>query len=135
MHGNRTRSVMDASGHKGMEDTTAQSSGAKKKARQLHLKKNAALSGHTGPVYRVLFSPDGGLMASGSFDHTVRIWNWSQYWEVRRAVGEATEDVLLTKSSLCVFGRMNLSCLTSPGGVMENVYAHLITPLRDMPAA
>jgi len=33
------------------------------------------LKGHTGAVYAVRYSPNGRLLASGSFDHTVRCWN------------------------------------------------------------
>ena len=33
------------------------------------------LSGHEGPVSSMAFAPDGGVLASGSWDHTVRIWN------------------------------------------------------------
>ncbi|KAI8981083.1 WD40-repeat-containing domain protein [Pilobolus umbonatus] len=33
------------------------------------------LKGHTGAVYTVEFSPNGSLLASGSFDQTVRIWD------------------------------------------------------------
>jgi WD40 repeat protein len=32
------------------------------------------LAGHTGYVYSVAFSPDGGLLASGSYDGTVILW-------------------------------------------------------------
>jgi WD40 repeat protein len=33
------------------------------------------LEGHTGTVYSVAFSSDGSRIVSGSYDHTVRIWD------------------------------------------------------------
>ncbi len=33
------------------------------------------LTGHTGNVPRVAFSPDGHTLATGSFDNTVRLWD------------------------------------------------------------
>ena len=33
------------------------------------------LNGHSGAVYAVRFSPTGRLLASGSFDHTTRLWS------------------------------------------------------------
>lgn len=33
------------------------------------------LAGHEGPVSTLAFAPNGGIVISGSWDHTVRIWN------------------------------------------------------------
>lgn len=35
---------------------------------------SSTLSGHTGAVYSIAFSPNGRLLASGSFDKSVRCW-------------------------------------------------------------
>lgn len=39
-----------------------------------HLAPSATLSGHAGAVYTVAFAPSGRLLASGSFDKSVRCW-------------------------------------------------------------
>jgi WD40 repeat protein len=38
---------------------------------------DARLTGHTGPIYAVGFSPDGDTLATGSTDTTVRLWDVS----------------------------------------------------------
>ncbi|RME60296.1 MAG: hypothetical protein D6790_09525, partial [Caldilineae bacterium] len=35
----------------------------------------APLTGHAGPIHDCVFSPDGGLLATASFDGSVRLWN------------------------------------------------------------
>jgi WD40 repeat protein len=35
------------------------------------------LRGHTGDVLSVVFSPDGNLLASGSADWTIKLWDIS----------------------------------------------------------
>ncbi|MER3441876.1 MAG: hypothetical protein C4296_10990 [Gemmataceae bacterium] len=46
-----------------------------------------ALAGHTHYVLSVAFSPDGGYLASGSFDKTVRVWQVATGQHVRTLQG------------------------------------------------
>jgi len=41
------------------------------------------LTGHTGDVRSVAFSPDGTRVVSGSYDNLVKIWNVETGVEVR----------------------------------------------------
>jgi WD40 repeat protein len=50
------------------------------------------LSGHTGSVYSVAFSPDGRLLASGSSDETIKLWDVATGREVRTLSGH-TDNV------------------------------------------
>lgn len=50
------------------------------------------LKGHTGFVFAVAFAPDGRLLASGSQDHTVRIWD-AQTGQTLRTLAEHTDEV------------------------------------------
>ena len=48
-------------------------------------------TGHTRPVNSVAFSPDGGTIASGSSDNTIRLWNAVTGAQVHTLKGHTTE--------------------------------------------
>jgi Tol biopolymer transport system component len=49
------------------------------------------LSGHTGTVNSVAFSPDGGTIISGSSDDTVKVWDAANGRELRTLTGHSGE--------------------------------------------
>lgn len=51
-----------------------------------------SLKGHTGFVFAVAFAPDGQTLASGSEDHTIRIWD-VQTGQSLRTLTEHTDEV------------------------------------------
>ena len=51
------------------------------------------LGAHTKPVLSVAFSSDGSLLASGSKDTNIILWNTTSWSEVRVIGGEHTDDV------------------------------------------
>ena len=46
--------------------------------------------GHSGPVNFVTFSPDGSRIASGSYDHTIKIWDAKSGKEIRTLEGHSS---------------------------------------------
>jgi len=47
----------------------------------------AILSGHSAPVYRVTYSPDGTRIVTASYDHTARVWDARTGLELQRLSG------------------------------------------------
>ncbi|HEY4382936.1 MAG TPA: hypothetical protein VGN34_00465 [Ktedonobacteraceae bacterium] len=50
------------------------------------------LTGHTGGVLSVAISPDSTILVSGSWDHTIKIWNLSTGKEIR-TLSDHTDEV------------------------------------------
>src|SRR5258707_8416103 len=48
------------------------------------------LTGHKSTVESMAFSPDGSLLASGSDDHTIKLWEESSGRELRTLTGHTT---------------------------------------------
>lgn len=45
------------------------------------------LKGHTALIYHLAFSPDGKMLATASFDNTIKLWEWPSGKEVRTLTG------------------------------------------------
>ena len=58
------------------------------------------LKGHTEAVYAVAFSPDGGYVATGSFDKTLKLWDAATGKEVKTLGGPAGHQNLVLTAEL-----------------------------------
>ncbi|MFT5469942.1 MAG: WD40 repeat protein [Verrucomicrobiales bacterium] len=67
----------------------------------LEITESAVLEGHSADVYAVSFSPDGQRLVSGSYDHTLKIWDCGGIREnfVRLRAGAAKPAEILTNSA------------------------------------
>jgi predicted NACHT family NTPase len=50
-------------------------------------------AGHRAPVSSVAFSRDGTILASASFDHTVRLWNPATHKQIGQPLGGQTSEL------------------------------------------
>jgi WD40 repeat protein len=48
---------------------------------------------HSGRLYSVKFNPTGKILASGSSDGTIRIWDFVSGKEILRIEGSETENI------------------------------------------
>ena len=56
------------------------------------------LTGHTGGVSDVAFSPDGRILASSSYDHTLRLWDVVTGEHIRTLTGHRHQVLSLAFS-------------------------------------
>ena len=61
------------------------------------------LEGHSRAVKTVIFSPNGELIASGSYDTTVRLWNAVTHTELLCHTSTQCERVLFSSDGLRLF--------------------------------
>src|SRR5438132_4713468 len=89
----------------------------------------ATLKGHTEALYAVAFSPDGKLIATGSFDKTVKLWDQSGK-EIRTLNGPAAHQNLVLAVAFSRNGQMLASGSQDNTGKIWDVPSS--TPLREL---
>lgn len=81
------------------------------RSRRFHSK--SELRGHTGAVYTLEFSPCGRILASGSFDKTVRFWDALMQRQARRPSATRGPCMWLTECAACRRRcAVQIACLT-----------------------
>src|SRR5579864_1919096 len=65
----------------------------------------ATLKGHTEPIYAVAFSPDGQMIATASFDKTLKLWELSGK-EIKTLGGQAGHQNLVLAAAFSRNGHM-----------------------------
>jgi WD40 repeat protein len=58
----------------------------------------SSMEGHKSVVWTAAFSPDSSRIASGSADHTIRLWDTQTYMQIHKFTGhtDSTDDCLLS---------------------------------------
>jgi len=73
-------------------------------------KQVATLSSHAGAVYSVAFSQDGNMLAAGSADHTVLIWDVAPNGPIMHSLAGSSGPFLA--HYLCAAARASLARAT-----------------------
>jgi WD40 repeat protein len=68
--------------------------------------------GHGELVYSVAFSPDGKLLATGSFDRTLKLWDMGTGKEIRTMQGPSAHQNIVMQVAFSPNGRLLASCST-----------------------
>jgi WD40 repeat protein len=66
----------------------------------------AALRGHAEQVYSVAFTPDGKILATGSFDNTIKLWDATTHKEIRTLGGQAGHQKMVLTVAISPDGQL-----------------------------
>ncbi|NER26679.1 MAG: protein kinase [Symploca sp. SIO1C4] len=85
----KTKMALPVSGTFNLANTASQQSLQQANSRVASAKLSliSTITGHSGTVYAIAFSPDGQILASGSADKTIKLWQLKMAWEIRTLGG------------------------------------------------